>query len=114
MPSGISFTIAPNCLTSRDAHAATAVAPSARLQSSIRDYGAIGDGHTLNTQAIQAAIDATAQKGGGVVVVLPAVELGKGDRLDLRVAKFHPVRRGRPARRDQPQRQANADLRARG
>lgn len=54
--------------------AAAAIAPGslaagARLQSSITDYGAIGDGRTLNTQAIQAAIDATAQKGGGVVVI---------------------------------------------
>lgn len=49
--------------------ASGAATAAPRLQSSIRDYGAIGDGHTLNTSAIQAAIDATSQKGGGVVVV---------------------------------------------
>jgi alpha-L-rhamnosidase len=35
----------------------------------IRDAGAIGDGTTLNTPAIQAAIDQLAEKGGGTVVV---------------------------------------------
>jgi len=35
----------------------------------ITDHGALGDGHTLNTKAIQTAIDRCAQGGGGVVVV---------------------------------------------
>ncbi|MCL6524047.1 MAG: glycoside hydrolase family 28 protein [Thermoflavifilum sp.] len=35
----------------------------------IRKYGALPDGRTINTQAIQAAIDACSQAGGGVVLV---------------------------------------------
>jgi exo-poly-alpha-galacturonosidase len=35
----------------------------------ITDHGAIGDGQTLNTKAIQTAIDRSAADGGGVVVV---------------------------------------------
>lgn len=42
-------------------------APAARV--SIDAHGAVGDGTTMNTQAIQAAIDALAAKGGGTIVI---------------------------------------------
>lgn len=42
---------------------------------SIKDYGAVGDGTTLNTQAIQAAIDYVWSSGGGTVLVPSGVYL---------------------------------------
>lgn len=41
----------------------------------VRRHGAIGDGRTLNTKAIQAAIDACAAEGGGMIVVPAGVFL---------------------------------------
>jgi polygalacturonase len=47
----------------------------ATSQSAITDFGAVGDGTTLNTAAIQSAIDHIAAEGGGTVVVPPGVFL---------------------------------------
>ena len=40
-----------------------------------RDFGAVGDGSKLDTAAIQAAIDAAANAGGGTVVLPPGTYL---------------------------------------
>jgi len=39
----------------------------------LTDFGAVSDGHTLNTKAFAAAIDAVSAKGGGRVVVPPGL-----------------------------------------
>ncbi|WP_312780598.1 glycoside hydrolase family 28 protein [Brevundimonas sp.] len=55
-------------------------APPAFAQSTGRtfdaaDFGAVGDGETINTRPIQAAIDAASGAGGGTVVLRPGVYL---------------------------------------
>jgi polygalacturonase len=42
---------------------------------SIKKYGAIADGNTLNTKSINTAIDALSKKGGGIVLVPPGLWL---------------------------------------
>jgi len=41
----------------------------------IKNYGAAGDGHTMNTEAFRKAIDACAEAGGGRVIVPPGLWL---------------------------------------
>jgi polygalacturonase len=41
--------------------------PAGRVVDNVCDFGAVGDGKTLNTEAIQKAIDACAESGGGTV-----------------------------------------------
>jgi polygalacturonase len=43
--------------------------PLAAATFDVRDYGAVGDGKTLNTAAIQKAVDTAAAAGGGTVLV---------------------------------------------
>jgi polygalacturonase len=50
-----------------------------------RDTGALGDGHTLNTTALQKAIDQAAAAGGGTVVIPPGDFLTGGLVLRSRV-----------------------------
>ncbi len=41
----------------------------------VKDFGAVGDGHTMNTAAFKKAIDACSEKGGGTVLVPPGLWL---------------------------------------
>jgi alpha-L-rhamnosidase len=48
-------------------------APPRRAMASIVDFGAKSDGQTINSPAIQSAIDAVAARGGGTVLVPPGL-----------------------------------------
>ncbi len=52
---------------------------------SIREFGAVGDGHTLCTAAIQKAIDACARAGGGQVVIPSGIWLTGPIHLESRI-----------------------------
>ena len=49
------------------------------------EYGALGDGATLDTEAIQRAVDAAARSGGGTVVLTPGVYVCGGVELKSNV-----------------------------
>lgn len=79
----------------------------------IKDYGAVGDGETLNTQAVQHAIDTCSEAGGGTVwipagrFVIGTVEIKSDVTLSLdhgaallgsQNKKDYPIENLRPAR----------------
>ena len=70
---------------------------------SVKDCGAVGDGVTLDTKAIQATIDSVAALGGGVVEVPSGVYLTGSiwlrDNIDLHLNPG-AVRKGSPALKD--------------
>ncbi len=49
--------------------------PPPAASVSVRDFGAVGDGETMDTAAIQKAIDAASAAGGGTVVLPPGTYL---------------------------------------
>jgi polygalacturonase len=63
-----------------------ALAADAGKTVSILDYGAVGDGKTLCTAAIQQAVDTCAAAGGGTVRVPKGTFLTGSIRLASRVA----------------------------
>jgi polygalacturonase len=65
--------LAALCIFTATAEAGTLRAVPAARRFSITNFGAVADGVTLNTKAIQSAIDRCAGEGGGVVVVPPGV-----------------------------------------
>ncbi len=54
----------------------------------IKDFGAVADGKTLNTKAIQKAIDACAQNGGGQVVIPSGIFMSGTIKLKDNVAIY--------------------------
>jgi polygalacturonase len=63
------FSLAGLILAAAFAASCASPTPPAPVRYVISERGAVGDGATVNTKAIQAAIDACAAGGGGVVVV---------------------------------------------
>lgn len=51
------------------------IEPAPQTRTPITDFGAIGDGKTLNTERIQSAIDKLSSKGGGTLVIPKGVFL---------------------------------------
>ena len=78
----------------------------------VASHGAVGDGRTLNTAAIQSAVDACAREGGGTVVI-PAGEFLSGaiflkPRVNLRLEKG-AVLKGSDDARDYPVQQTRIE-----
>src|SRR5262245_1972468 len=71
--------------TSSIARAAPAGAPSRGPYFDVRDFGAIGDGKTDDTRALQRGLDATHQAGGGIVQVPAGTWLSGGLQLHSRL-----------------------------
>ncbi len=68
--------------------AVRAIASSADLRVNVRDYGAKGNGKTLNTHAFDQAIRYCSEQGGGTVVVPSGVFLTGTIRLQDHVSLF--------------------------
>src|SRR5688572_30338858 len=49
--------------------------PASKKMYWVNDFGAVKDGSTVTTRSIQQAIDACAQKGGGIVAFRPGTYL---------------------------------------
>jgi len=82
----------------------TAAEPPARVFR-VQDYGAVGNGTTLDTAAIQKAIDACSSSGGGTVCLSPGVYLSGTVFLKDNVRLFlepNAVLRGSPRTEDYP------------
>src|SRR3954468_16048001 len=65
---GIATLVAPVML-SRGARSAITPVPGAGAVYDVRSFGAVGDGKTIDSLAINRAIEAAASKGGGTVYV---------------------------------------------
>lgn len=74
-----------------EANSKTAVKTTTGREYPVTNFGAVGDGETLNTKAIQSAIDQCATNGGGVVVIPKGVFLSGAiflkQGVDLRIDK---------------------------
>jgi len=74
--------------TAASVRAVAGNAPALGAAVNVRDFGAAGDGAKLETAALQAALDACADRSGGVVLVPPGVYLTGSLQLRSRV-KLH-------------------------
>lgn len=59
-----------------------------KRQFNVKDFGAKGDGHTLDSHAINSAIDAAAQSGGGVVYLPPGTYLSGSIHLKSNITLY--------------------------
>jgi Glycosyl hydrolases family 28 len=59
--------------------------PATKVTVNVRDHGAVGDGKTLDTAAIQKAINLASSSGGGTVVLPPGTYLSSSIRLQSHV-----------------------------
>jgi polygalacturonase len=66
----------------------------------VRDYGAVGDGKHIDSPAINAAIEAASQKGGGVILfpegVYSSYSIRLKDNITLRLEKGSVIKAAKP------------------